>query len=103
MCAACSDLDNPLPRWRRRLVEISSQTCTRVVLFTMGFWRPRIIGADHYYKGQEMGAVSIAGVCANPLLVVVAQAAGNNHAVTQPQGKCRAVHLCVLDAECAAD
>lgn len=23
----------------------------------MGFWRPKLIGADNYKKGQEMGAV----------------------------------------------
>lgn len=55
----CSDLDKPLPRWRRRVVEMSSESCSRVVLFAMGFWWPRLIGAENYAKGQQMGAIGI--------------------------------------------
>lgn len=39
-------------------MEISSQTCCRIVLFVMGFWRPKIIGYENYVQGQKMGAVS---------------------------------------------
>jgi len=53
-----SDLDKPLPAWRRRLVEVSSQTCSGTVLRAMGFWWPRVTGLEHYRRGQEMGAVS---------------------------------------------
>lgn len=54
-----SDLDKPLPRWRRRVVEISSESCSRIILFIMGFWRPRLIGYENYKKGQEMGEVGL--------------------------------------------
>lgn len=61
--SCCSGLDRPLPRWRRRLVEICSQTCTRVVLFAVGYWWPRVIGLHNYRQGQEMGAVSQTEAC----------------------------------------
>lgn len=64
MPAACSDLEQPLPRWRRQLVEFSSKSCCRVVLFCMGFWRPRLVGYENYKKGQEMGAVGVRQLCA---------------------------------------
>jgi hypothetical protein len=41
------------------VVEVSSESCSRVVLFAMGFWRPRLIGEENYKKGQQMGAVSV--------------------------------------------
>jgi hypothetical protein len=53
-----SDLEKPLPAWRRRVVEISSQTCSGTVLRAMGFWWPRVTGLENYKRGQEMGAVS---------------------------------------------
>lgn len=59
LIAACSDLEKPLPRWRRQLVEFSSESCCRVVLFCMGFWRPKLICYENYKKGQEMGAVGV--------------------------------------------
>eukprot|EP00775_Hariotina_reticulata_P010920 gene10919-11075_t len=53
------DLEKPLPAWRRRLVEISSQTCSGTVLRAMGFWWPRVEGLENYRRGQEMGAIGI--------------------------------------------
>lgn len=55
------DLDKPLAPWRRRGVELSSQTACRVFLAAMGFWRPRVIGAENYAKGQQLGAVGPPG------------------------------------------
>lgn len=39
-------------------MEFSSESCCRVVLFAMGYWRPKLIGVENYKQGQEMGAVS---------------------------------------------
>jgi 1-acyl-sn-glycerol-3-phosphate acyltransferase len=55
------DLDHPLPRWRRRLVELSSQTCTSIILAAAGFYWPRVKGLQHLKKGLEEGAI----VCSN--------------------------------------
>ncbi|KAF6265277.1 hypothetical protein COO60DRAFT_1623935 [Scenedesmus sp. NREL 46B-D3] len=56
--AGC-DLSKPLPRWRRRLVEISSQTASGTCLRAVGFWNPRVLNGHHYTKGQQIGAIGI--------------------------------------------
>lgn len=53
------DLDKPLPRWRRRLVELSSQGFNAVILRCAGFWRPRVTGLQHWEEGKRAGAIGI--------------------------------------------
>jgi hypothetical protein len=59
VCLSCSDLSKPLPRWRRRMVEISSMTCAGTCLRAVGFWNPRVVNHHNYIKGQQIGAVSV--------------------------------------------
>lgn len=54
------DLDQPLPRWRRLGVELSSRLCTRTILAAAGFYRPRVKGREHLKQGLEQGAVVVA-------------------------------------------
>lgn len=56
--AGC-DLDKPLPRWRRRLVELSSQGFNAVILRLAGFWWPRVTGREHWEEGRKIGAIGI--------------------------------------------
>eukprot|EP00878_Enallax_costatus_P033598 GHUV01037130.1.p1 GENE.GHUV01037130.1~~GHUV01037130.1.p1 ORF type:complete len:117 (+),score=8.54 GHUV01037130.1:244-594(+) len=51
------DLEKPLPHWRRRVVEIASQTYSGIVLRAVGFWNPKIINSHYYLEGKKMGAV----------------------------------------------
>lgn len=55
--AARSDLEQPLPPWRRRLVELSSRGFCRAMLFAAGFWWPRRRGMQHWEEGRRVGAV----------------------------------------------
>ncbi|WIA30170.1 hypothetical protein OEZ86_000262 [Tetradesmus obliquus] len=56
--AGC-DLSKPLPRWRRRMVEISSQAASGTCLRAVGFWNPRVVSYHNYTKGQQLGAIGI--------------------------------------------
>lgn len=56
---ARSDLNQPLPRWRRRAVEASSQGWNRVMLFAAGFWAPRVRGLQHWEEGKALGAIGV--------------------------------------------
>eukprot|EP00882_Tetradesmus_deserticola_P021779 GHRQ01023577.1.p1 GENE.GHRQ01023577.1~~GHRQ01023577.1.p1 ORF type:complete len:331 (+),score=101.62 GHRQ01023577.1:91-1083(+) len=56
--AGC-DLSRPLPCWRRRMVELSSQTASGACLRAVGFWNPRVVNYHNYIKGQQMGAIGI--------------------------------------------
>ncbi|KAF8069495.1 Lpc [Scenedesmus sp. PABB004] len=53
------DLERPLPRWRRRVVELASQTSTGVFLRAFSFWRPRVVGRENLERGRAMGAIGI--------------------------------------------
>jgi lysophosphatidylcholine acyltransferase / lyso-PAF acetyltransferase len=55
------NLDEPLPRWRRRLVELSSRVCTGTILAAAGFYWPRVKGRHNLKRGLEEGAI----VCSN--------------------------------------
>jgi hypothetical protein len=75
----CSDLSKPLPRWRRRMVEISSQTASGMCLRAVGFWNPRVVNYQHYIKGQQIGAVRRqCSLCA----------CGSIHSVCLPESGC---------------
>lgn len=52
-----SDLEKPLPRWRRRLVKLSSQGFCGAILRAVGFWAPRVEGLEHWEEGKRFGAV----------------------------------------------
>lgn len=52
------DLERPLPRWRRRMVELSSQFWNGVMLFAAGFWWPRVTGLENWEEAKRVGAVS---------------------------------------------
>ncbi|KAI8464591.1 MAG: hypothetical protein J3K34DRAFT_439899 [Monoraphidium minutum] len=58
LIAGC-DLEQPLPRWRRRLVEISSQGFNGVILRCIGFWWPRVKGLQYWEAGKRIGAIGI--------------------------------------------
>lgn len=58
-----SDLEQPLPRWRRRLVEVSSSGFNQLMLFSAGFWMPRVTGLEHWEEGKRVGAVGASCAC----------------------------------------
>jgi hypothetical protein len=39
-----------LPRWRRKIVEIAFPVLSRMVLFSLGFYRPKYRGVSHFGK-----------------------------------------------------
>jgi 1-acyl-sn-glycerol-3-phosphate acyltransferase len=59
-CVGSCDLDQPLPRWRRLGVVLSSRLCTRAILAAAGFYRPRVKGREHLQQGLQQGAVVVA-------------------------------------------
>eukprot|EP00879_Flechtneria_rotunda_P030301 GHRR01032921.1.p1 GENE.GHRR01032921.1~~GHRR01032921.1.p1 ORF type:complete len:307 (+),score=47.18 GHRR01032921.1:1-921(+) len=53
------DIDQPLHPWRRRIVEVASQTYSGMVLRLMGFWFPRVINYHYYLEGKRIGAIGV--------------------------------------------
>ncbi|GBF97219.1 lysophosphatidylcholine acyltransferase [Raphidocelis subcapitata] len=53
------DLERPLPRWRRRLVELSSQGFCGAIMRGAGFWCPRVKGLEHWEEGKRAGAIGV--------------------------------------------